>query len=119
MALVIELIEALPEHFKLEHLAGILAGVPNAMIKSYHHDKLSLYGAGKDHDVRFWAAVIHQGLILHFLDKDIENYGLISVTEEGRKFYEHPYETTKTMTFRALRTAVAAETLSYWPCSRT
>ena len=92
MALVIELIEALPEHFKLEHLAGILAGVPNAMIKSYHHDKLSLYGAGKDHDVRFWAAVIHQGLILHFLDKDIENYGLISVTEEGRKFYEHPYE---------------------------
>ena len=92
MALVIELIETLPEHFKLEHLAGILAGVPNAMIKSYHHDKLSLYGAGKDHDVRFWAAVIHQGLILHFLDKDIENYGLISVTEEGRKFYEHPYE---------------------------
>ena len=92
MALVIELIEALPEHFKLEHLAGILAGVPNAMIKSYHHDELSLYGAGKDHDVRFWAAVIHQGLILHFLDKDIENYGLISVTEEGRKFFQKPYE---------------------------
>ena len=92
MALVIELIEALPEHFKLEHLAGILAGVPNAMIKSYHHDELALYGAGKDHDVRFWAAVIHQGLILHFLDKDIENYGLISVTEEGRKFFRKPYE---------------------------
>jgi ATP-dependent DNA helicase RecQ len=92
MALVIELIETLPEHFKLEHLSGILAGVPNAMIKSYHHDKLALYGAGKDHDVRFWAAVIHQGLILHFLDKDIENYGLISVTEEGRKFFQHPYE---------------------------
>ncbi len=92
MALVIELIETLPEHFKLEHLSGILAGVPNAMIKSYHHDKLALYGAGKDHDVRFWAAVIHQGLILHFLDKDIENYGLISVTEEGRKFFKQPYE---------------------------
>ena len=92
MALVIELIESLPEHFKLEHLSGILAGVPNAMIKSYHHDELALYGVGKDHDVRFWAAVIHQGLILHFLNKDIENYGLISVTEEGRKFYEHPYE---------------------------
>ena len=92
MALVIELIETLPEHFKLEHLSGILAGVPNAMIKSYHHDKLALYGAGKDHDVRFWAAVIHQGLILLFLDKDIENYGLISVTEEGRKFFKQPYE---------------------------
>ena len=92
MALVIELIETLPEHFKLEHLAGILSGVPNAMIKSYHHDELSLFGAGKDHGVRFWAAVIHQGLILHFLDKDIENYGLIFVTEEGRKFFAHPHE---------------------------
>ena len=92
MALVIELIQTLPEHFKLEHLAGILAGVPNAMIKSYHHDKLALYGAGKEHDIRFWAAVIHQGLMLHFLDKDIENYGLISVTEEGRRFYAHPQE---------------------------
>ena len=92
LSLVIELIGSLPEHFKLEHLAGILSGVPNAMIKSYQHDELPLYGAGKDRDVRFWAAVIHQGIILHYLDKDIENYGLIFVTEEGRKFYEHPHE---------------------------
>ncbi|MBR1699867.1 MAG: DNA helicase RecQ [Bacteroidales bacterium] len=92
LSLVIELIESLPEHFKLEHLAGILSGVSNAMIKSYHHDELPLFGAGKDHDIRFWAAVIHQGIILHYLDKDIENYGLILVTEEGKKFYEHPHE---------------------------
>ena len=92
LALVIELIESLPEHFKLEHLAGILAGVPNAMIKSYQHDHLPLFGAGKDRDVRFWAAVIHQGIILHYLDKDIENYGLIFVTEEGKAFYERPHE---------------------------
>ena len=92
LCLVLELIESLPERFKLEHLAGILAGVPNALIKSYHHDKLPLYGAGKDHDQRFWITVIHQGLILHYLDKDIDNYGLIFATEEGRKFLEHPHE---------------------------
>ena len=92
MSLVIELIESLPEHFKLEHLAGILAGVSNAMIKSYHHDKLPLFGAGKDHDVRFWSMVIHQGLIMHFLEKDIENYGLISATDEGLTFYLNPHE---------------------------
>ena len=92
LSLVIELIQSLPEHFKLEHLASILSGVSNAIIKSYHHDKLPLFGAGKDHDVRFWATVIHQGLILHYLDKDIENYGLIFVTEEGCKFFEHPHE---------------------------
>ena len=90
MSMVIELIDTLPEHFKIEHLAGILAGVPNAMIKSYHHDELELFGAGKDHDVRFWSAIIHQGLVLHFLDKDIENYGLIRATDAGLEFYLHP-----------------------------
>ena len=92
MCLVIELIESLREHFKLEHLTGILSGVSSALIKSYNHDKLPLFGAGKDHDQRFWAAVIHQGLILHFLEKDIENYGLISATDEGLEFYLHPHE---------------------------
>ena len=92
MGLVIELIESLPEHFKLEHLACILSGVSNAMVKSYHHDQLPLFGVGKDRDMRFWLAVIHQGLILHFLEKDIENYGLISVTDEGLDFYLNPRE---------------------------
>ena len=92
MCLVIELIDTLKEHFKIEHLAGILAGVPNALIKSYHHDKLELFGAGKDHDPRFWSAVIHQGLVLHFLDKDIDNYGLIRATDAGLEFYLHPHE---------------------------
>lgn len=92
MATVIELIRSLPERFKMEHLANILAGEMNSLIKSYKHDKLELYGAGKEHSVRFWNAVIHQGMILHFLHKDIESYGLMSVTEEGKAFYENPYE---------------------------
>ena len=91
MAMVIELVSTLPERFKTEHLANILAGEANSLIKSYKHDKLELFGAGKDHSVRFWNAVMHQGLILHLLHKDIESYGLISVTEEGNKFYEAPY----------------------------
>jgi len=91
MAMVIELIQSLPERFKMEHLANILSGEMNSLIKSYRHDKLEFYGAGKDHSVKFWSAVIHQGLILHFLHKDIESYGLISVTEEGARFAEKPY----------------------------
>ena len=91
MSMVIELIEALPERFKMEHLANILAGELNSIIKSYRHDRLELFGAGKDHSVKFWNAVIHQGLVLHLLHKDIESYGLISVTDSGRSFYEDPY----------------------------
>lgn len=92
MAMVIDLIESLPERFKMEHLSNILAGEMNSIIKSYHHDKLELFGAGKDHGVRFWNAVIHQGMILRFLHKDIESYGLITVTDEGRRFAESPWQ---------------------------
>ena len=92
MAMIIELIQMLPERFKTEHLANILAGESNSIIKSYNHDKLELFGAGKDHSARFWGAVIHQGIVLHLLHKDIESYGLISATQEGIAFLENPYE---------------------------
>lgn len=92
MCLVIELITSLPEHFKVDHLANILAGQSNALIKSYQHDKLELFGAGSDHSERFWCTVIHQGLTSHLLYKEIETYGLIGVTEAGREFLENPYE---------------------------
>ena len=92
MQLVIRLIEALPEHFKLDHLANILAGVSNSLTKSYKHDELEFFGAGKPHSEKFWATVIHQGLIAHLLVKEIETYGLIHVTDLGRQFAAAPWE---------------------------
>ncbi|MBR5019362.1 MAG: DNA helicase RecQ [Bacteroidales bacterium] len=91
MCLVIELILSLKEAFKADHLAAILAGVSNSIIKSYNHHRHPLFGFGRDRGVRFWSAVIRQGLVLHLLDKDIERYGLISVTPAGCQFYDHPY----------------------------
>lgn len=90
MCMVIDLVSSLPERFKIEHIANILAGVSNSLIKSYKHDELEAFGSGCDHSFRFWCAVIHQGIVLHFLDKDIEAYGLISVTEKGRKYAVNP-----------------------------
>ena len=92
MCLAIRLIKSLPEHFKIEHLAMVLSGRSNAMVKSYKHDTLPLFGEGKDHSDRFWSAVIHQGLLLHLLGKEIESYGLIYVTETGEEFYSNPWE---------------------------
>ena len=90
MCMVIDLVSSLPERFKIEHIANILAGVSNSLIKSYKHDELEAFGSGRDRSFRFWCAVIHQGIVLHFLDKDIEAYGLISVTEKGRKYALNP-----------------------------
>ena len=92
MQLVIDLITSLPEHFKVEHLACILAGKENALIKSYRHDELEFFGKGSAHDERFWITVIHQGVVHHLLDKEIESYGLISVTESGLEFLANPWK---------------------------
>lgn len=92
MAMVIRLVNSLPEHFKVEHLANVLTGIATAMIKSYNHDKLPMFGAGSDHPVRFWEMVIHQGIIRHFLKRNIDSYGLVSVTDEGLAFAAAPTE---------------------------
>lgn len=91
MCLVIKLVESLPEKFKIEHLANILSGTLNSKIQSYKHNTLDLFGAGKGHSFKFWCTVMHQGIILHLLDKEIETYGLISVTEQGKEFFNNPY----------------------------
>lgn len=90
VALVLELLSTMKEQFKSEHIANILAGVNNSIIKSYNHHNHELFGAGKSKGVRFWMAVIRQALIHHLLFKDIEKYGLISATPEGRAFLENP-----------------------------
>lgn len=90
MCLVINLISSLPERFKIEHLANILAGVSNSIIKSYKHDKLEFFGKGSAHSEKFWCTVIHQGLTAHLLGKEIESYGLIFVTDLGRSFLNDP-----------------------------
>lgn len=92
MCLVIRLVKSLPEHFKIEHLASVLAGQSNAMVKSYRHDTFPLFGSGSPHGVNFWCAVITQGLLLHLLAKEIETYGLIYVTKAGEEFFKNPYE---------------------------
>lgn len=91
MCMIIELINSMPEHFKIEHLANILAGVETGIIKSYKHNELEMFGAGDKHGEKFWCSVIHQGMILNLLDKEIESYGLIYVTEAGQAFLKSPY----------------------------
>lgn len=86
MRLMLETLEAIGAGFKADYLEGILLGKVTNLNKSYKHHKLELFGAGVDHDAQFWSAVIRQGLILGLVDKDIENYGLLSISETGRAY---------------------------------
>lgn len=91
MLTALELIAEMKEQFKTDHIANILAGVYNSIIKSYNHDSLPLFGVGKEQGVRFWTAIVRQGLIFHFLEKDIERYGVLSCTKKGLEFLKNPY----------------------------
>jgi ATP-dependent DNA helicase RecQ len=87
---VLETILAVKEKFKADHIANILAGKVTSAIKSYKHHKLEFFGIGEERDEKFWNMVIRQALIAKFLAKDIENYGLLKLTENGMEFIEKP-----------------------------
>jgi len=88
---VLEAIKQVKEKFKSEHVAQILSGTINSAIKSYKHHQLEIFGAGSDHNEKFWGAVIRQALIVRFIEKDIENYGLLKITEKGEAFINNPH----------------------------
>ena len=83
-------IQEVREKYKAEHISDILTGTDTAAVKSFHHDELEAFGNGDDHSSRFWNAVFRQSLIAGLISKDIENYGLLKITEKGHAFIEHP-----------------------------
>ncbi len=87
---VLETILALKEKFKAEYVVNVLLGKENSEIESYGHPDLEVFGCGTDEDEKTWNAVIRQGMIAGYIDKDIENYGLLKITPSGKKFLEKP-----------------------------
>ena len=87
---VLDTILAVKEKFKADHISNILSGKVTSAIKSYKHHKLEFFGIGEDKDEKFWNMVIRQALIAKLLTKDIENYGLLKVTQKGVEFLEKP-----------------------------
>jgi ATP-dependent DNA helicase RecQ len=91
MHTVLDAIIELKQLYKGEHVANVLAGVSTSAIKSFKHDTIELFGSGSDKDVKFWESIIRQALIHLFIEKDIDNYGILKITEKGRAFLNKPY----------------------------
>ncbi|HKL91783.1 MAG TPA: DNA helicase RecQ [Bacteroidales bacterium] len=87
---VLETVIALKEKFKTDHVISVMLGKSTSEIVSYQHDELDVFGSGSDEEEKTWNAVIRQALISRYLDKDIENYGLLKVTPSGREFMKKP-----------------------------
>ncbi len=89
--LVIEAVLGVKQLFKAKHISELLAGKKSGDIKAAKHDRHEFFGAGEEQDERYWNAVIRQALIHKLLTKDIENYGILKVTKEGKEFVKKPY----------------------------
>ncbi|MBB4600163.1 ATP-dependent DNA helicase RecQ [Hymenobacter luteus] len=79
------------ERFGLDHIGTVLMGMNNPHVESYGHDQLPIYGQGKEHDAQFWHSLLRQTLLNGYLEKDIENFGVVKITAKGIDFIENPH----------------------------
>ena len=86
----LEAIDLLRERYKAEHIVDFLMGKETADIVSYQQNKMEQFGSGQEEDDKTWNAVLRQALIAGYLTKEIENYGTLRITPQGREFMEHP-----------------------------
>ncbi len=91
LKLVLEAIVDTKQLFKTKHIAELLVGKSSGDIKAAKHETNEFFGAGDEHDEKYWTAVIRQALINKLLEKDIEAYGVLKITKEGRDFIKKPY----------------------------
>ncbi|MCM1029351.1 MAG: DNA helicase RecQ [Pseudoflavonifractor sp.] len=87
---VLDAIEQLKEKFKAKHIIDLLRGHISGDIRTYRHDQLDIFGSCSDLEDRHLSAVIRQAIISGYIDRDIENYGILRLTPAGRAFIAHP-----------------------------
>ena len=87
---VLECIAAVKENFKADYIIDMLRGKETSEITDHMHDDLEVFGSGSDEEEKTWNAVIRQALIAGYIKKDVENYGLLKITDEGREFMKEP-----------------------------
>ena len=87
---VIETIMALKEKFKADYVIDVMVGKETSVIKSHMHDQLDVFGCQDAGNEKLLKAVIHQATIAGYVEKEIENYGILKITDKGYDFLKNP-----------------------------
>jgi ATP-dependent DNA helicase RecQ len=92
LELALECVLEIKEKHKIKDVINVLMGILTATAKTYKQNVLETWGKGIDHDKddKFWMSILRQAIVNGFLSKDIENYGLLKITEKGRGFLKKP-----------------------------
>lgn len=94
VVLGLQVVQQTNERFGLKHLADVLTGTENDYTKSYDHDKLPVWGKGSAQTREWWYMVLRSVLVIDLLEKDIDNYGVVRVSEKGLAYLKAPYPLT-------------------------
>ena len=89
--IALEAVLALKENFRQEYVIDFIKGRGTDDIVSHHHNELEEFGSGEDFNEKLWNPVIRQAMIAGYMKKDVENYGLLKVTQSGRRFIKSPH----------------------------
>lgn len=87
---MLKVIKALDERFTTDYVVNVVMGKLTPQINIYRHDALPVFGIGKDKDAHLWNSLVRQMLLENLIKKDIEEYGLLKMTEKGEKFLKKP-----------------------------
>ena len=86
----LETIAALKEKFKTEYIVDVMMGRASADVRSYRHDETEVFGCCEGSSPKFLNAVIQQAIIEGYIERGIENYGILRITPKGKKFLKSP-----------------------------
>ncbi len=87
---LLKAIEALNERFVADYVIQVLMGDYTPQLGLYRHEKLPEFGIGKEQDPLFWNSLVRQAMLETIIEKDIEEYGLLKITDKGKKFLKKP-----------------------------
>ena len=87
---LLKVIIGLNEQFVTDYVVQIITGTYTPQIGLYKHDKLPIFGLGKEKDSLFWNSLIRQAMLEGVIEKDIEEYGLLKLTKKGNQFLKKP-----------------------------
>ncbi|SOS49153.1 ATP-dependent DNA helicase RecQ [Tenacibaculum dicentrarchi] len=78
------------EMYKPKEVVNTIIGAENALLKSHKTTAQPFFGIGKDKNNHYWMALIRQILVVDLIKKEIEQYGVLKLTEKGKQFIESP-----------------------------
>lgn len=87
----LEFIREQGDKFDDHHIIKVFLGLSNQAVASYKHDGHRLFGTGREDGENYWKSVFRQAVLNNFLEKDIDNYGLLVLTGKGQEFLDNPY----------------------------